>query len=748
MNRTPTRIATVGAAALLMCLASNAAAQEAKPAPDRLDSLLQQLQKTDQKTWDARKKSMTDAAKAARASAAGLRAQQKQKQESANREGAAAKAIQDEIKKLADLRAMLTQLTFQDPAANGAAKNSPAGKLELALVGMRKLPAAAWETRTKAMQAKAKKHQDASAGLAKSAKTLGGQAAAKESSAKALDGELAKLGELQALVGKLQMGVLAKAPAKPPAKGTAKPAKAAVAKAPAKPAAKKPAPKKAMPKKAMPKKAMPKKPAAAKPAAAKPKQPASKQPAAMDTAKKASKPVDKPAPIKIEVEPDKSLLTYEDHVFAIFDEHCASCHEPGDPSGGLDLTTHLATIQGGSSGRTIKRGDADASRLYLLVSHQEKPTMPPRSPKIDKQLIETIRTWIQQGAPKDLAEAKKLAVARAESRRKAAIEARKAAAKPKAAVVMPENLKAVKKAYPENPGAMRTLAASPGAPLLAVPGFHQILLLHQDNLRELGVIEFPFGQVESLSFSQDGSTLIAAGGIAGLKGGAVLYDVRTGRELGRFCQRRDAVLSAAVSPDGSLVATGDTRRNVEVLRAVDGQSLWKERHEEWVTSVTFSPDGKLLASSDRAGFVAVREADNGREVHAMKAADGGLFDLAFSPNSGYLATAGADRAVSMFRMRDGRRIFRQQRHSDQTLCVTWRSPTHLISSGADGRILHWKTSGAREAELPRVRDWVYDVVASNDGKRIFTADWLGRLIALDVKTRKVLATVTPLAVSQ
>jgi WD40 repeat protein len=295
---------------------------------------------------------------------------------------------------------------------------------------------------------------------------------------------------------------------------------------------------------------------------------------------------------------------------------------------------------------------------------------------------------------------------------------------------------------------MRTLAASPSAPLLAIPGFHQILLVHQDNLRELGVLDFPFGQVESLSFSQDGSTLIAAGGIAGRTGGAVLFDVETGRELGRFSKRRDVLLSAAVSPDGTLVATGDTRRNVEVMRAVDGQSLWKERHEDWVTAVTFSANGKLLASADRAGFVAVREADNGREVHEMKAANGLLADLAFSPNSSYLATAGADRTVCLFRMSDGRQMFRQQSHSDQVLCITWRSATHLISSGADGRLLHWKTNGSRETELPRVRDWVYDVAANTDGSRIFTADWLGRLTAIDVKTRKVISTVTPLAVRQ
>src|SRR5690606_12659695 len=105
---------------------------------------------------------------------------------------------------------------------------------------------------------------------------------------------------------------------------------------------------------------------------------------------------------------DQDLLTYEDHVFPIFDEYCITCHDPSDASGGLDLNSHASVLQGGGSGRTLSPGNPDASRLYLLVSHKEKPTMPPKEDRIDKDLIETIRKWIEQGAPIDRAAAEKL----------------------------------------------------------------------------------------------------------------------------------------------------------------------------------------------------------------------------------------------------------------------------------------------------------------------------------------------------
>ena len=451
---------------------------------------------------------------------------------------------------------------------------------------------------------------------------------------------------------------------------------------------------------------------------------------------------------KVAVEADHDLITYEDHVYPIFDEHCITCHEPSDASGGLDLSSHAAAMQGGGSGRTLNPGNPDQSRLYLLVSHQEKPTMPPKKERINKQLIETIRKWIQQGAPNKLADANQLAKVRAAARERALLEEQNQPEASTTKIVMPESLPMVTKVYPPRPGTMRTVAASPGAPLLAVPGFHQVLLLHQDTLQELGVLDFQFGQVESLAFAHDGSVLVAAGGIAGKSGGAVLFDVRSGSEVARFGMQREALLSAAASPNGTLVAIGDTRRKVTVLQMPGAQSLWQESQEDWVTALAFSADGKLLASADRQGFVTVREAGTGREMHAFKAADGLIADLAFAPNSESLACAGADRTVSLYRMSDGRQLFRQQKHSDQVLCLAWCSSRNLVSSGADGRILHWTSSGQNEKELPRLSDWVYGIASNTDGSTIYAADWLGQLSAVDVKSRKVVATSTPLTVTQ
>src|SRR5690606_31050300 len=115
-----------------------------------------------------------------------------------------------------------------------------------------------------------------------------------------------------------------------------------------------------------------------------------------------------------------------DHVQDIFMEHCSACHDAGERSGGLDLGSFATTRAGGSSGSTLVPGDAERSRLYRLVAHLEKPTMPPDHDPIDKELVVMIREWIQGGAPENAAEARRLATERAAEAAKEAEKAKEA----------------------------------------------------------------------------------------------------------------------------------------------------------------------------------------------------------------------------------------------------------------------------------------------------------------------------------
>ena len=62
-------------------------------------------------------------------------------------------------------------------------------------------------------------------------------------------------------------------------------------------------------------------------------------------------------------------VTYEQNILPLFREKCCSCHNPDKTSGGLDLSSFLQTLAGGSSGKVILPGDAEGSYLWQLVSN-------------------------------------------------------------------------------------------------------------------------------------------------------------------------------------------------------------------------------------------------------------------------------------------------------------------------------------------------------------------------------------------
>jgi hypothetical protein len=91
-------------------------------------------------------------------------------------------------------------------------------------------------------------------------------------------------------------------------------------------------------------------------------------------------------------------ITYDEHVQPLLRAKCFSCHNSDKKSGDLDLTSYVEMMKGGRTAKVIEPGNADASRLYRLVTHQSKPHMPHKGAKVPVEMIATIREWIEGGA--------------------------------------------------------------------------------------------------------------------------------------------------------------------------------------------------------------------------------------------------------------------------------------------------------------------------------------------------------------
>ena len=102
------------------------------------------------------------------------------------------------------------------------------------------------------------------------------------------------------------------------------------------------------------------------------------------------------ADAKLSQEPSTNLSS---QAYAIIKTNCLVCHGESRTSG-LDLRTDEGVRAGGEGGPVIEPFDAQASRLYQFITHEQKPAMPPKR-KLAEADIDLLRRWIEAGAPLD-----------------------------------------------------------------------------------------------------------------------------------------------------------------------------------------------------------------------------------------------------------------------------------------------------------------------------------------------------------
>ena len=279
-------------------------------------------------------------------------------------------------------------------------------------------------------------------------------------------------------------------------------------------------------------------------------------------------------------------LNFIEHVQPIFREHCFKCHNANEAKGGLALDSFAALMEGGGSGEIVYDGDAESSRLYQLMIHDDTPVMPPNQDPIAKEKLEIIRQWIGGGLLENSG-----SKARKKKGPSLSFAATEVGAKPEV-IAMPDSVWREPVITPERAAAASAVAASPWAPLVAVGGQRQVAMYNTETGELLGVIPYPEGVPQSIGFSQDGSYLLIAGGTHGSKGMAALYDVKTGNRVTSVGDELDTVFGADVNENITKIALGGPQKIVRVFDISSGEAVFElKKHTDWVYCVDYSPDG-------------------------------------------------------------------------------------------------------------------------------------------------------------
>jgi hypothetical protein len=427
-------------------------------------------------------------------------------------------------------------------------------------------------------------------------------------------------------------------------------------------------------------------------------------------------------------------VTFDDHVQRLLAQHCGKCHGAERQRAGLDVSTYGGVLKGSSGGVVVESGDPDASTLFLAITHQREPTMPPGSGKLPDRAIETIRAWISGGLLEN-------AGSQAKAKRKSGLApiASGAVGRPAEPLPLPEHLSLEPAIVTARPGIPGALAASPWAPLVALGGQRQVLLYDTRTFELRGVLPFPEGQPTALSFTSDGRLLVAGGGRAGASGRAVVFDPVTGERVLEAGDEPDVLLAADLSADRSLLLFGGPQRVVKLVDASDGAARHQIRkHTDWLMAARFSPDGVLFASGDRNGGLAVFEAQSGREMHTLVGHTAAITALAWRDDSNVLASASEDGSIKMWEMFEGRQVRSFAGHGGGVLALAMAHDGRLASGGRDRTVKVWSADGQPMRTIERSAP-VVGVAFDEASGRLIAADAAGDVALFDLGEGALLA---------
>lgn len=420
-------------------------------------------------------------------------------------------------------------------------------------------------------------------------------------------------------------------------------------------------------------------------------------------------------------------VTYEDHLFPLFENSCLSCHNPDKKKGDLDLSSYPALMDGSSGGPVAISGDGASSSLYTVTTGSTEPVMPPKGDRLAKKSTDLIRTWIDGGMlESQTSTAQKVA----KPQFKLAVEP--SLGQPEGPPPMPSALSLDPPFVAPRAGLVKAIAASPWAPLVAITGQKQILLYHSETFRYLGSLPFPKGQPETITFHPSGKYLLAAGGTAGKSGQTIAWDITTGAQLFTAGREFDSVLAAAFTPDLSTIALGGPTRTLKIWNTRENQqSIAVKKHTDWITSLAASPDGKFFASGDRNGGIHVWDL-RGNEIHNLQGHQGSITALAFRSDSQLLASTSEDGQLIIWDLQKGSPAQKVKGHNGGTTSLHYHRDGHLVTAGRDRVVKIYHPNFKEKMALKDFPEIVTAVTLSHDRSHLFAADFNGEVFIYDL----------------
>jgi WD40 repeat protein len=256
------------------------------------------------------------------------------------------------------------------------------------------------------------------------------------------------------------------------------------------------------------------------------------------------------------------------------------------------------------------------------------------------------------------------------------------------------------------------------------------------------------GAVEVLFWSKDGRRL-AAGYSAGQ---AVIWDMSTYAAM-MTIPGQSPLWGVSLSPDGSLIATGDDTGFAHLYDTKSGKEVTKldantqfdwtgsgkyAKNLLWVSTTVFSPDGKFLSASYATGVIVIWDLKSGKPFMTLTGHTDIVENIAYNMDGSLLASASDDGDVILWDLDPELTDHLKTKllgHRALVYDVAFSPDGHFLASAAgDGLVKIWDVaSGNYMLDLYGMNNRVLSVAFTPDGKRVISgsSDNTVRVYTLD-----------------
>jgi len=185
------------------------------------------------------------------------------------------------------------------------------------------------------------------------------------------------------------------------------------------------------------------------------------------------------------------------------------------------------------------------------------------------------------------------------------------------------------------------------------------------------------------------------------KQSAQVWDLATGKRIGKPMEHKGEVCLAQFSPDGQRVVTASHDGTVQVWDAAKGQAIGQPiQHKGGVYSVQFCPDGQRVVTASQDGTAQVWDAATGQAIGQPMQHKGGVNSVHFSPDGQRVVTASQDRTARVWNLETRQAIGKAMQHEAAVRSAQFNPDGERVVTATDETVQVWDTATGQAIGQP------------------------------------------------